>query len=251
MITLLTDFGDSEYVGALKGVILRINPEARIVDITHHIPSFDVRRAAYALYTNFGYFPPGTVHVAVVDPGVGTSRKNIIIKSKGHYFVGPDNGVFSLLDAEEILEIELDEASSTFHGRDIYAPTAARLDQETPPGELGKTIESCLSIMAGNPSLDEGMITGEVICADAFGNIITNIRGSDLAKLNIEFEDMLRLRTGDKTLSMSLLETYGQARDNEPFFLVNSSGFLEIALREARAVDTLPLRGGETLTVSI
>jgi S-adenosylmethionine hydrolase len=124
MITLLTDFGDSEYVGAMKGVIYSLNNEAKVVDLTHDIKPFDIRHAAYAIYSTFQYFPKATVHVVVVDPGVGTERKGLILELEGHFFVGPDNGVFSLIDAESTLEIKEKDASSTFHGRDIFAPIA-------------------------------------------------------------------------------------------------------------------------------
>ncbi|MBS3815780.1 MAG: SAM-dependent chlorinase/fluorinase, partial [Hadesarchaea archaeon] len=186
LIALLTDFGEKDYfAGAMKGVILSINPKAKIIDISHQNPKHDVKSAAFTLLGASRNFPPETNFVVVVDPGVGTDRKCILLRTKNNLnFIGPDNGVFTLVanhyGVEEIREIsneelELPQVSSTFHGRDVMAPVAAHLSCDLEVSEVGPEIESIESFQVSEPEIkDEGLV-GEVIHVDDFGNLITNI----------------------------------------------------------------------------
>ncbi len=250
MITLTTDFGDSEYVGAMKGVILSLNPSAQVVDITHSIPAFNIRRASYALYTVFTYFPKGTVHVVVVDPGVGTERKGLILESEGHFFVGPDNGVFSLIDAEKVYEISVKNASSTFHGRDVFAPAAAHIDMGDPIGKFGSEIEAYEKVLKKEVDVSE-RITGEVYCTDTFGNIITSIKKEHLEVYGLNLGGVFSVRFGERVFKMQFVQTYGDADVGEIVGLVNSAGHFEVSLREGRAAERLEIQGGESVEVSV
>jgi S-adenosylmethionine hydrolase len=248
MITLTTDFGDSEYVGAMKGAILSLNPGAQVVDITHNIPAFDIRRAAYALYTVFSYFPEVTVHVVVVDPGVGTERKGLILESHGHFFVGPDNGVFSLIDAEKIYEINIERASSTFHGRDVFAPISAQIDMGESPEKLGREIEAYEKLMKKEVEIS-AQIKGEVYCTDTFGNIITSIKKEHLHKYGLKLGEVVSVKFGKKVFKMPFVETYGDMDEGDTNGLVNSAGHFEVSVSEGSAADLLEIRGGEAVEV--
>lgn len=186
LITLLTDFGaDEHYTGVMKGVILATNPAARIVDITHSIRPYDVRGASLILGSSAPYFPRGTIHVAVVDPGVGSGRRGVITATQNYYFVGPDNGLFSSVFDDPLhmwtREIEedaffLDEVSSTFHGRDVFAPVAAHLSCGIPPQEFGRVITDPVRFDFPRVRFeDDEAILGEVIYVDHYGNLVTNI----------------------------------------------------------------------------
>jgi S-adenosylmethionine hydrolase len=248
MITLTTDFGDSEYVGAMKGAIYSLNQDALIVDLTHHIKPFNILHAAYAIYSTFPYLPTGTTHVVVVDPGVGTKRKALILESGGHFFVGPDNGVFSLLEPETIFEIKEKNASTTFHGRDIFAPIAAMLDGGKVPSELGKEVKTFKRIMKKNVEFSEG-IKGEVFCVDSFGNIITSIRKEHLSKYEMNKNGTLYLKIGGEKISLPFSSTYGDVEKGEFIGLINSSGHFEISIGEESAGDKLKVRGGESVEI--
>lgn len=248
MITLTTDFGDSEYVGAMKGVILSLNPGSQIVDLTHHIPAFDIHRAAYALYTVFSYFPKGTVHVVVVDPGVGTNRKGIILELQGHYFVGPDNGVFSLIDAEKVYEITVKNASSTFHGRDVFAPVAAGLDMGLLPEKFGSEIEAHERVMKKEVNVSD-TIKGGVYCTDPFGNIITSIKREHLKEYGINIGDTVNVRFGEREFKISFVETYGVVDKGGILGLINSAGHFEVSVTEGSAAEQLNIIGGESVEV--
>jgi hypothetical protein len=250
MITLTTDFGSSEYVGAMKGVILSICPTTLIVDITHQIRKFDIRRAAYVIYSVCRYFPDGTIHVVVVDPGVGTERRGVIIRAGSHIYIGPDNGVFSLLeDIEEVYEIIYPAKSKTFHGRDVFAPIAARIECGAKPVEFGKKIEGINKIRF-KKIIEEDKIKGEVVCVDEFGNVITNIKGEDLDKLQISYGDRVVISVKGKKNKMRFVETYGYAEEGELISLIGSEGYLEIAVNMGNAGRILNLEGGEEVEVS-
>ena len=191
IITLLTDFGTEDYfVGAMKGVILTRNPAAVIVDITHSIPPQDVRAGAFTLSAVYDSFPAGSIHLAVVDPGVGSNRRPVIIEAAGHLFVGPDNGLFSMvLDRAPGAKVRhvtntaylLPDPSSTFHGRDIFAPVAAALAQGVCPGELGPVIQDPVRFgFVECESLMDGTMVGRVIHIDHFGNCVTNFAWEQL-----------------------------------------------------------------------
>ena len=249
MITLTTDFGVSEYVGAMKGVILSLNHSALIVDATHNIRPFDIRHAAYAVYSTFSFFPKETVHVVVVDPGVGTERKGLILESDGHFFVGPDNGVFSLIDGERVFEISERKVSSTFHGRDVFAPAAAKIDMGDPIEKLGSEIKTYKKVMKKEVDVSES-IRGEVFCTDRFGNIITSIKKDHLEEYGLNLGDLISVKLGKKVFKMPFVETYGNADRGQIACLINSSDHFEVSTREGSAADRLEIQGGESVEVS-
>ncbi|HLG30718.1 MAG TPA: SAM-dependent chlorinase/fluorinase, partial [Candidatus Brocadiales bacterium] len=187
VITLLTDFGTKDsYVGIMKGIISGINPDANIIDLCHEIGRQDIFEGAYVLYSSYKFFPAGTIHVAVVDPGVGTKRKIICAKIRDYLFLAPDNGILSLVLTDEkprlIIEVTnkkhfLPEISNTFHGRDIFAPVAAYLSRGINPLKLGKRLTKIKRIELPHPDASkQGVLKGKVIYIDVFGNLITNIR---------------------------------------------------------------------------
>lgn len=250
MIALLTDFGDSEYVGAMKGVIYSIKANAVIADISHNIRAFDIRHAAYALYSVYRYFPEKTVFTVVVDPGVGTKRKGVILEGNSQFFVGPDNGVFSLIKADQCYEIDADEGgSATFHGRDFFAPVAAKIDSGITPAELGVKTPGYKRIMEQPVDSSENLL-GQVYCIDAFGNIITSITNRHVVQRGLEVGEYLNLKIAGQRVRLRFVKTYGDADKGELAALINSAGHLEISMREGNASETLKIFGGEAVEVS-
>ncbi|MCZ7393224.1 MAG: S-adenosyl-l-methionine hydroxide adenosyltransferase family protein [Candidatus Methanoperedens sp.] len=240
VITLLSDFGDV-YPASMKGVILGINPTVRIMDISHSVPPHDIRAGAFILMTTAGYFPSGTVHIAVVDPGVGTKRRALAIVAeshgKVHYFIGPDNGLLipaakSLGDFEvyEITNRNLfrKNISSTFHGRDIFAPVAARISKGLNISDAGRQIFDFVNLDFGNGIKKDNSLSGRIIFVDSFGNIVTNI-SKDLVEL--QPGDILELEEKHVTFHSS----YGFCKKGEPLALIGSHGFLEIAINMGNA----------------
>lgn len=258
IITLTTDFADDLFVGVMKGVIAGINPEARVIDLTHAVQPGDVRAAAFALMVSFGYFPPGTVHVVVVDPGVGTDRRILCARTQNHLFLAPDNGVLSFaLAREEPLTVHsvenrtyfLEPVSHTFHGRDIFAPVAAHLTLGVTPEELGPQVPlaDIVRVEFPAPRAVEGGIEGEVLYIDRFGNCITNVSAADLkdaepASVRIEAAS-LRLE--------GLATSYAHADEGAPLALIGSTDFLEIAASGASAAERFGLHVGDDVTVTI
>jgi S-adenosyl-L-methionine hydrolase (adenosine-forming) len=243
IVTLLTDFGlEDPYVGIMKGVILKINPDVAIVDITHAISPQDVKEAAFIINEYQSYFQAGTVHVAVVDPTVGSERRPLVLSKDGQFFVGPDNGIFSRLirGSTGIYEIRnkdfmLENMSFTFHGRDIFAPAAAHLASGVQPSAFGPAIENPVYLTGILPVIVEGALSGEVVRLDRFGNAITNI---DMTAFN-EF-------TGDRpyriTIGRMAYTSLNQSYYERDFTcLAGSSGYIEFghykgSLAEARGV---------------
>lgn len=250
IITLLTDFGLRDgYVASMKGVILERAPDARLVDISHLVAPRDVRSAAFVLFTAHGCFPAGTVHLAVVDPGVGTSRRAIAVRTRSFFFVGPDNGIFSLvLKAEkgwearslENPEFHRKPLSSTFHGRDLFAPAAARIARGAPFHLFGPVCDPLLSEWSA-PAHTAAGIEGEVIHIDHFGNCITNVTRKELE--TSAPADRYAVRLGAVVLP-HILDTYGQVETGKALALVGSSGFIEIAVNGGSAEVQLGLRAG-------
>jgi S-adenosylmethionine hydrolase len=244
MITLTTDFGLKDpYAAEMKGVILTINPAAKIIDITHDVEKFNVRMGAFALASAAPYFPGGTVHTAVVDPGVGTQRRAILVQTKQGFFVGPDNGVLILAAQKQGIEhiyqltnpkLMLPHVSSTFHGRDIFAPAAAHLDMGVEPSEFGPEIEDAVTPEFAAVEQRDGVLIGEVLHVDGFGNVITNIPPSEIAQ-----NQPLNIKLNDASLKLALSKTYAQTQKGEPAALIGSHGFLEIALNEGSAAQKL------------
>jgi S-adenosyl-L-methionine hydrolase (adenosine-forming) len=244
IVTLLTDFGlDDAYVGAMKGAILAVHPKAAIVDLSHGVRPFAVLQGAFLLDSAWRTFPVGTVHVAVVDPGVGTDRKAIAFKAADHFFVGPDNGLFTFLTEPISETVELatpPEAAPTFHGRDVFAPAAARLAGGATLAELGATRrQEPLRLSDAWASKVGEAWRAQALHCDHFGNVITNLPIRALAR--IKAINGARVRT---------VETYEDAQPNELVALVGSSGRIEFALREGSAATRLHTAPGETLLVT-
>ena len=264
IITLLTDFGTKdEYVGLMKGVILSINPSVAIVDITHRIDSQDIVQAAYAIHSAYRYFPSGSVHLIVVDPGVGTGRSLLALEMGNQYFVAPDNGVLTLLFNEEsissIVKLTnsnyfLETVSPTFHGRDIIAPVGAHLTRGVKLHRLGDKISLSGVVRLENilPCVsDTGEINGTIVAIDHFGNLITNIDFQELApKLIPDKNRSARIRIGSYTIN-GIGETYENGLPNTPLALIGSRGYLEIAVNKGSAAMVLNAGKGETVQVKI
>ena len=254
IITLLTDFGYKDhYVAAMKGVILSICPDALIVDVTHGIRKFDVRSAAYVLRGAARYFPPGSIHVVVVDPGVGTERRGIVVKTKNYLFVGPDNGVIALAalkdGVEEIRVIEnrelmLSEVTPTFHGRDVFAPVAAHLAKGLPLEKVGRKAEEFIVPEYARPRVRNGLIECEVIYVDDFGNAALNVDRELLEKLGINYGDEADVLIASRKLHLKLLPSYGYVDEGEPLLVINSEGFLEISVNRGSAASILGIKPG-------
>ena len=240
-ITLLTDFGTADYfVGAMKGVILSINPEAVIADITHEIPAQDVAAGAFQLLAAYATFPTGTIHVAVVDPGVGSERRPIVVNAGGYFFVGPDNGIFTYVyerePAFEVVHVTETRylrhpVSTTFHGRDIFAPVAAALSTRIDLSSFGTRISDPirLSTLSGS----------QIIHVDRFGNLITNIRRDS-------FEEGTALSLNGRVIT-NFRRFFGEQVGNagEPFMIWGSAGFLEIAVNGDSAAKVLDVKRGD------
>jgi S-adenosylmethionine hydrolase len=245
LITLLTDFGAADiFVASMKGVILGINPEARIVDLTHEVPAHDIRAGAYLLQTATRYFPPGTIHVAVVDPGVGSERRPLLVSTSTQHFLAPDNGLLSYVLAEEP-DAEIRELTSqkyflaaigpTFHGRDLFAPVAAWLSQGEPLDAFGPRLKECVRFDIRRPAMVKGRLVGEVQHIDRFGNLITNIGYTELRDLT-DMDRWLGLHVKVRRATVKGLQRcYADAKPRKLAALVNSDGWLELFCNQARA----------------
>ena len=256
IITLLTDFGTRDhYVASMKGVILGINPRCTLIDITHEVRPQDIEEGAFILANTFSYFPKGTIHVAVVDPGVGGPRKPVLLVTRNYFFLGPDNGLLSLAaeadTVKQAIELTnpkffLPRISATFHGRDIFAPVAAHLTLGIRPGVLGPKLESWVKLDLGEPVATGSGLTGKVFYIDAFGNVITNIREHQL--LQFSRGRSLVIRAGTRSIR-GLKKGYCEGRKGALMALVGSGGFLEISVREGSAQKTLRMRRGDKIKV--
>ena len=246
LVTLLTDFGVADgYVGAMKGVMYSLCPDLTIVDLSHEVAARDIRAGALVLASAAYTFPPGTVHLAVVDPGVGSPRRGLLVESGGHSFVGPDNGLLSLatnaprriytLDRSEYFRRPL---SSTFHGRDVFAPVAAHLAAGRGAAEVASETGAMTELEVARARLEDssGLIRGEVVLADRFGNLITNIPAAMLA---VGRENALVKIKG--VVISGVVSTYADTGRGCLLALLSSSGFLEIAVAEASALEVLGL----------
>lgn len=258
IITLITDFGLNEsYAGAMKGSILSINPEVKIVDITHCIRPHEIMEAALVLKASYCYFPLRTIHAVVVDPGVGGSRRGLMVTSDKYMFVGPDNGVLTLV-FEELVNytcIELTathyfskKISPTFHGRDIFGPVAAWLSKGIEHRHFGKIITDPVRLPMKWASTTGGRIEGEVLHIDRFGNLITNIRESDLEKAGAGGGLVCLLEGIDKPVPLA--GYYGDVGIGSPCALVGSCGFLEVAVNRGKAADFFSAAVGDHVIVA-
>lgn len=247
IITLTTDFGTSDgYVGAVKGVILSINPKVRLVDLTNEIPSYDIVVGAHHLGCSFSFYPRGTIHLAVVDPGVGSVRRPLLVVTKNYFLVGPDNGLFTRIVQQEpvasIYELTegryfLSDISSTFHGRDIFGPVAAYLSRGVLPSRFGKKIDSLKQLSDFNVEETKEGWRGRLLFFDKFGNAFSNIRRPAL---------FLPLVVWNK-VKIPLYRTYSEIPKGQPGAIFGSSGFLELALREDSFQNRCSVSKGEEI----
>lgn len=262
VVTLLTDFGTAdEYVGVMKGVLLSVNPHVTIVDLCHHLSPQDLEGAAYMLAAAYRYFPPDTVHVAVVDPGVGSQRAIVALQVEQHYFVGPDNGLFTLVIAHGAVRravqvanqaLFLQPVSQTFHGRDIMAPVAGYLAQGKDILDLGPPVDPNSLARLVLPTariVRPGLLVGIVTSVDRFGNLITNIRQADLALLGLHAGlQALEVHVGTTRIA-GLSDAYSKAQIQQALALVGSRGYLEIAVNQGHAARRLAVRRGDQVKV--
>lgn len=255
VIALLTDFGISDgYVGAMKGVILGIAPRVSFVDIAHGISRQDVWEGAYVLASVAPYFPRGTIFLCVVDPGVGTERKIILMETgAGHYFVGPDNGLLSLIGAREgverLVEVAnpqymLEEISQTFQGRDVMAPAAAYLAKGVNPSEFGPELTEYVRFEFNEPTVKDDVIRGEVIHVDGFGNLITNMSEDLLRRLGVSEGSQLKLSMGSFDGPIDFCKAYADVDVGSLLAIVGSAGLLEISVNRGSAARRLKSKAG-------
>jgi S-adenosylmethionine hydrolase len=257
IVTLTTDFGaESPYVAQMKGVLLSIEPSAVLVDVSHGIAPQNVRQAALVLADVCQRFPAGTIHVAVVDPGVGTARRMVYCRVGDQVLLGPDNGLFSRITRRTppstIIALEeprfwLPTVSATFHGRDMLAPVAARLCQGLDPRQLGPPIERLIELDWPEPQVTEGKLTGEIIAVDSFGNAITNMGDEHLARL--PNRSAIKVACSKSDSDIPLVRTYGDRPRGTPVALVGSGGLLEIAVVEGNAARELGLNVADHVDV--
>lgn len=259
IISLTTDFGDL-YPAAMKAVILGINPDVRIIDVTHSIRQAGIREGAFALYSLVPYFPAKSVHIGVVDPGVGTSRRALAIKAgpegEEQFFVGPDNGLIipaarrlGNMEVYEITNREImlnSEISATFHGRDIFAPVGARLSKGMPVETVGDKISDFVDLDFENFGIDGQFLVGEVVYSDNFGNVITNIPEAAVLKFRT-FGSQVEVN-GRK---VSFVQTYGFVGQGDALALIGSHGFLELAVNKGNAALQFGLRSGDPVAIRV
>lgn len=259
-ITLLTDFGARDcFVASMKGVILSINPSAVVLDLSHEIPPHQVEEAGYFLKSCFQYFPEGTIHVAVVDPGVGTDRRALLISTGREFFIGPDNGLFSeifdLYPHAGIRRIDnrdyrLGTAGSTFDGRDVFAPAAAWLSSGVPKELFGPVIHDPVHRILMGPVWLDDLLVGRIASVDRFGNLISNLRREDVDSVQSRAQQSaVLIHVGGGTIE-GLVDSYSEGLHDEPRALFNSDGYLEIFLRESSAAEFLGLGRGEEIRLS-
>ncbi len=258
IITLTTDFGLKDpYVAEMKAAIVGICPDAVIIDITHEVKKFDIRMGAFMLACATPYFPKGTIHVAVVDPGVGAQRRPLIVLTQQGIFVGPDNGVLVLaalkqdiIGAREITnpKLMLPDVSKTFHGRDVFAPAAAKLACGVPPNSFGPEVGEAIKPDFAKVTFDKGIIMGEVLHIDGFGNIITNIDAAHLGRLHAKGAINVNLRSYNGELKIG--KTYAEAKLSEVLVLLGSQGYVEIAVNQGSAARKFKAKPGDKITLS-
>jgi S-adenosylmethionine hydrolase len=257
LITLTTDFGTSDYfVGAMKGVIASLAPSARVVDITHEITPYNILEGAFVLSKAALYFPKGTIHVVVVDPGVGSERRALLAEAGGQYFVAPDNGVLSMILARgphkvraiSNAKLALKAVSRTFHGRDIFAPAAAHLARGVKPAQFGKRIDDHVQIDGIEPEeLAQNMWRGTILKADRFGNLITNFHIDEFYAVKTNPFTMRAGRVKIRRLAL----TFADAERGELAVVEGSSGYLEITANQASAAEKLGCSAGAPVDLQI
>ena len=259
IITLTTDYGINDHlVGAMKGVILNVNPDVMLVDITHGVLAHDILDGALTIAQAYRYYPAKTVHVVVVDPGVGTPRRPILVAADQHYFVAPDNGVLSAVyDQTEALYVWnltsehyfRQPVSKTFHGRDIFAPVAAWLTKSWQTSAFGDPITDFVRFALPKPKTDGKAIKGVVLRIDHFGNLITNLTAENAAAL-FAAEAKFTIRVGNGSAT-KIVPTFAEGANGEPVAIIGSSGYLEICVNRANAARALGAARGAEVTVEL
>ncbi len=254
IIALLTDFGLKDpYVGVIRAIMLDINPNLLLIDFTHEVESQNVKEAAFLLNCYYRDFPKGSIFLAVVDPGVGSKRRAILVKTRDYFFVGPDNGIFSyiFLDEPQHICYELKEkgffrsqVSSTFHARDIFAPVCAHISCGVKPEEFGPKVNDPIILESLFPKIEQNFIEGELLHIDKFGNLITNIHPKFL-----DISSNSKLKVFIKGKEIPFVTTYSDVNIGSLLSLWGSSGFLEISVNQGSAIDRLNVRLGERVRV--
>ena len=259
IITLSTDFSRTDaYIGIMKGVILGINPKATCVDLAQDLTAYDIDAGSFIFHTTVRYFPSGTIHIVVVDPGVGTQRRLLLLEGMNQCFLAPDNGILSDILAEmkegyEIREIKqsnyfLDQVSTTFHGRDCFAPVAAHLSLRLPTAKLGPPIDDVHRLAISNAVYQSGRILAEVRYIDQFGNVITNITRSEFQRWL--GDRAVPIHYADETFKM-LSKNYASSPQGTAILLFNSMNYLELAINQGDARDYFNLSIGDPLHLSL
>lgn len=257
IITLTTDYGTNDHlVGTVKGVLLKINPDITIVDITHNVTAYDLLDGALAIGSAYRYFPSKTVHLVIVDPGVGTERRPLLVSGDQHFFVGPDNGVLSMVyEKEQRLAVRhvtaehyfLQPVSNTFHGRDVFAPVAAWLTKAWQSQSFGEEIQDYVRFSLPKPKTVNGVLKGVVLKVDVFGNLMTNLTMADLPEAMLK-NGSLKMQVGNKNVQhFSGMFAKGEA--GQPIAILGSSGFIEIAVNKGNAARVLGVTRGAEVTV--
>lgn len=257
IVTLLSDFGNrDQYVAEMKGTILSLCPSAVIVDTTHEVEKFNIRMGALALAAAARYFPEGTIHVAVVDPGVGGARRDLLIESNHFIFLGPDNGILIPAASQDGMkaaysvknpEFMRNPVSSTFHGRDVFAYVAGRIAAGAELHRVGPRISDPVAAAFPQAVASAGKIVCEVLATDSFGNIVTTAREGDLEVAGIETGASIKMRCLGRVFGLEVRRTYSDSAEGSGLLLVGSHGFLEIALNKANAAKRFRVRSGDEL----
>jgi S-adenosyl-L-methionine hydrolase (adenosine-forming) len=258
LITLTTDFGTSDHlVAAMKGVILGINPGARIIDIQHHVAPYDLLDGALTIGSVYPYFPARTIHIVIVDPGVGTARRPLIVSADNQYFIAPDNGVLSMVydrDPNAVVRHVtashnfLEPVSPTFHGRDVFAPVAAYLSKAWATESFGEEITDFTRFALPKPKAAGDSLKAVVLHVDAFGNLMTNLRAEDLPETTVA-TGKIKLQVGGKSVER-FVATFGEGNPAEPVALIGSSGYVEIAVNKGNAAKALGASRGAELILT-
>jgi S-adenosylmethionine hydrolase len=257
VITLTTDFGSRDpYAAEMKAVILSISPMVTIVDITHDIEKFNIRMGAYILASSSPYFPRDTIHVAVVDPGVGTKRLPIVVRTKRGFYVGPDNGVLALAAKSQGIErvyritnrrLMMPEISDTFHGRDIFAPAAAHVARGTRLARFGPEIHTIVTPEFAKVTRRKHVLVGEVMHIDDFGNIVTNFERKELEQMGIE--DTVDVKLKSVVFKLKLCGAYAEVERQKPLAIIGSHNFLEISINLGNAAEHFKTTVGDKVTL--
>ena len=257
IITLTTDYGTNDHlVGTVKGVILNVNPDANIVDITHNVAPFDVLDGALAIGSAYRYFPPKTIHMVIVDPGVGTERRPLLVAGETQFFIAPDNGVLSMVYEREARisvyhltseHYHLRPVSRTFHGRDIFAPVAGWLSKAWQPQSMGDEVEDFKRFALPKPKSANGAVTGVVLRIDNFGNLLTNLTPGDFPETILK-SGTVQMRVNDRDVKR-LVANFAQGEPGEPVAIIGSSGYIEVAVNKGNAARLLAAGRGANVTL--